>query len=56
MAVAQAGCFTHSEAARTATGFSSVAEAAALATHPGARLLLARVTDGRVTVALAEHP
>ena len=55
MAAAQARCVTHSEAARTATGFASVAEAAALA-RPGARLLLARVTDGSVTVALAEHP
>ena len=55
LARAQAGCVTRSMAAERATGFASVAEAAALAARPGATLLLPRITDGRVTVALAEY-
>lgn len=53
---AQADCVTHSQVAERETGFASVAEAAALAARPGATLLLPRITDGWVTVALAEYP
>jgi cobalt-precorrin 5A hydrolase len=51
----QGRCLTRSESARRATGFASVAEAAALAAAgAGGRLLLARVTGARATCALAE--
>ncbi len=56
LARAQSGCVTRSPVAERETGFASVAEAAALAARPGATLLLPRITDGRVTVALAEYP
>jgi cobalt-precorrin 5A hydrolase len=52
---AQPACPTRSPAAMRATGFASVAEAAALAAAgPGGRLVLARIANGRATCALAE--
>lgn len=51
---AQARCVTSSAIALAVTGVASVAEGAALAAAgPRAKLVLARITDGRVTVALA---
>jgi cobalamin biosynthesis protein CbiG len=51
---AQGRCLTRSAVARQATGFASVAEAAALAATGAERLLLARVANARATCALAE--
>ncbi len=52
---AQARCVTRSAVALAQTGVASVAEGAALAAAgPEAELVLARITDGQVTVALAE--
>ena len=52
---AQARCTTRSSRVHRLTGFSSVAEAAALAVAGSqARLLLARIGSGDVTCALAE--
>ncbi len=51
----QGRCLTRSEAARRATGFACVAEAAALAAAGvGGRLLLPRIATDRATCALAE--
>jgi len=54
LAAAQPRCLTHSTRAAEATGFASVAEAAALAAAgPGATLLLPRIAGTRATCALA---
>jgi len=51
----QGRCLTRSEQARRATGFASVAEAAALAAAgEGGRLLSPRLAHARATCALAE--
>jgi len=53
---AEPRCPTHSEAALEATGFASVAEAAALAAAGAdARLVLPRIASGAATCALAER-
>ena len=53
---AQGRCQTRSDAARAATGFASVAEAAALAAAGAdSRLLLPRIANARATCALAEE-
>jgi len=53
---AQGRCLTRSDAARAATGFASVAEAAALAAAGAdSRLLLPRIANARATCALAEE-
>lgn len=55
LAAAQAATRTRSDAARRATGFAAIAEAAALAAlAPGARLILARISGAGVTCAFAE--
>ncbi len=55
LAGAQEETQTQSDAARRATGFAAIAEAAALAAlAPGARLILPRITGEGVTCALAE--
>ena len=61
LAAVQHLCLTRSQAAQTATGFASVAEACALAAAgPGARLLGPRTSNGVATCALArgegDHP
>ena len=53
LAAAQARCVTRSEAAERATGFASVAEAAALGA--GGVLVLPRLTGAGVTCALARR-
>jgi len=53
LAAAQAWCVTRSDAAARATGFASVAEAAALGA--GGVLLLPRLTAAGVTCALARR-
>jgi cobalt-precorrin 5A hydrolase len=50
---AQARCVTHSDAAASATGFASVAEAAAVGA--GGVLVLPRLTGAGVTCALARR-
>ncbi len=56
MRAAEPRCETHSEKAREATGFASVAEAAALAAAgPDGRLVLPRINSGAATCALAER-
>lgn len=53
---AEPRCPTRSHRALDATGFSSVAEAAALAAAGvGGRLILARISSARATCALAER-
>jgi cobalt-precorrin 5A hydrolase len=53
---AEPRCKTHSDAVLEATGFSSVAEAAALAAAgPASRLVLPRISSARATCALAER-
>lgn len=53
--VAQPDCVTHSTVAERAVGFSSIAEAAALAgAAPHARLILPRIRGASATCALAE--
>ena len=51
MEAAQPHCPTRSQAAQTATGLASIAEAAALACGP---LIQPRVTHGAATCALAD--
>ncbi len=53
LAVAQAHCVTRSEAAEQATGFASIAEAAAMGA--GGVLLMPRLTGAGVTCALARR-
>jgi cobalt-precorrin 5A hydrolase len=54
---AQGRCLTRSEAARQATGFSSVAEACALAAAGAeGRLILPRIAAAHATCALAVQP
>ncbi len=53
LAAAQGQCVTRSAAAERATGFASVAEAAALGA--GGKLLLPRLTGAGVTCALARR-
>lgn len=56
MHAAEPRCETRSDKAREATGFASVAEAAALAAAgPGSRLMLPRINSGAATCALAER-
>ena len=53
----QGRCLTNSEVARRATGFASVAEAAALAAAgAGGTLLLPRIASATATCVLAEAP
>lgn len=54
LAAAQYRCVTRSARVEAATGHASIAEAAAMAAAgPSAALILPRITDGAVTVALA---
>lgn len=56
LARAQPRCETHSNAAKRATGFASIAEGCALAAcGPNGRLTLARIAAGGATCALAEE-
>ena len=52
LAAAQAGCVTRSDVVERATGFGSIAEAAALALS-GGRLLVPRIGRGAATCAVA---
>ena len=56
MRAAEPRCETRSDRALEATGFASVAEAAALAAAgPGSRLVLPRINSGAATCALAQR-